>query len=234
MFKKFLAASLCAFALTLTPLWSDKLTATAEAALEKVTMSNYPDLVGRTSLSTLSEIDLIEAKRTAPELEEISDWNRQVAYYLGSKEYALSTLWSPLRVQLITPYSMIKYLYYKAGKDLTTPDEDLIKEIRKHKDVAWIWVWSSGSYNILNNNPPPTVKDVVIRTNDNEFLHNLDGDKYFPKAAFAEANIPLNQVWAFPVKVFSGSRIPFDIVLVDSQGTKKPLTINADDLAKCQ
>lgn len=234
MFKKILAASLCACALTLTPLWSDNVIATAEATSEKVTMSNYPKLVGKTALSTLSEIDLIEAKRTAPELEEISDWNRQVAYYLGSKEYALSTLWSPLRVQLITPYSLIKYMYYKAGQDLTTPDEDLIKEIRKHKDVAWVWVWSSGSYNILNNNPPPTVKDVVIRTNDNEFLHNLDGDKYFPKEAFAVANIPMGQVWAFPVKVFSASHIPMDIVLVDSQGTKKPLTIYEADLAKCQ
>lgn len=234
MFKKILAAGLCACALTIAPLWSSNVISTAEAAPDKVTMRNYPKLVGKTALSTLSDIDLIEAKRTAPELEEISDWNRQVAYYLGSKEYALTTLWSPLRVQLITPYSLIKYMYYTAGKDLTTPDEKLIDEIRDLKDVAWVWVWSSGSYNILNNNPPPTVKDIVIRTNGNEFLHNLDGDKYFPKEAFAAANIPLNQVWAFPVKVFSGSRIPFDIVLVDSQNNKKPLTINEEDLAKCQ
>ena len=169
--KKFIKSIVAAALLGLSPLLLAATAPSVEAAPANVTMDDYAHLVSRTALSKLNNTDLAEIKRTAPELEDISDWNRRVAFYLGSKDYALSTMWAPQRILLVTPYSLTKYLYYLADKELVAPDEALLKEITQLKDVAWIWVWTNGNYNILNNNPAPTIENVVIRSKDNDYYY---------------------------------------------------------------
>ncbi|MBQ7317581.1 MAG: hypothetical protein IJW91_01480 [Phascolarctobacterium sp.] len=234
MMKKFLAAGLLTLAFTAAPLFDAEIMPAAIAAPSNVTMENYPALVGKTHMSQLSNKDLREIKRTAPELKEISDWNRRVAYYLGSKDYAVSTMWAPQRIQLITPYSLTKYLYFLADKELVAPDQALLDEVAELKDVVWVWVWNSGSYNVLNNNPAPTIENVVIRSKDNDYFYHLDTEKYMPVNAMKAAKVDTAQLWPFPAKVFSQSQIPFEIVLMDSADNKKPLKIKEDDLAKCK
>lgn len=234
MMKKFLAAGLLTLAFTAAPLFDAEIMHAAIAAPSNVTMENYPALVGKTHMSQLSNKDLREIKRTAPELKEISDWNRRVAYYLGSKDYAVSTMWAPQRIQLITPYSLTKYLYFLADKELVAPDQALLDEVAELKDVVWVWVWNSGSYNVLNNNPAPTIENVVIRSKDNDYFYHLDTEKYMPVNAMKAAKVDTAQLWPFPAKVFSQSQIPFEIVLMDSADNKKPLKIKEDDLAKCK
>ena len=234
MMKKFLAAGLLTLAFTAAPLFDAEIMPAAIAAPSNVTMENYPALVGKTHMSQLSNKDLREIKRTAPELKEISDWNRRVAYYLGSKDYAVSTMWAPQRIQLITPYSLTKYLYFLADKELVAPDQALLDEVAELKDVVWVWVWNSGSYNVLNNNPAPTIENVVIRSKDNDYFYHLDSEKYMPVNAMKAAKVDTAQLWPFPAKVFSQSQIPFEIVLMDSADNKKPLKIKEDDLAKCK
>ena len=224
MLKKFLTAGALALSVTLLP----------QAALAAETLESYPPLRGLSVISKLDTPDMLEIRQTAPELKETGDWNRRVAYYLGAKSYALSTMWAPLQVQLVTPYSLIKYLTYQAGENLVAPDQALIDEIASYKDVVWVWVWSNGSYNVINNNQPPAVENVVIRTADNSFYYYLDKEKYMPAKALAAAKVPAAQLWPFPAKLFSQTRVPFDIVIVDSQNNKKPLTIGKDDLAKCK
>lgn len=232
--KKFLAIGLLAAAFTAAPLFQTDVASVAQAAPANVTLQNYPELIGKTHLSSLSRKDLAEIKRTAPELEETSDWNRRVAYYLGDKEYAVSTLWAPQNIQLITPYSLTKYLYYLADQDLVTPDQKLIDEVAAQKDIVWVWVWSNGSLNVLKNNPAPTIENVVIRSKDNDYFYHLDKAKYIPVKAMAKAKVDTAQLWPFPAKVFSQSQIPFEIVLLDSADNRKPLKIKEDDLAKCK
>lgn len=234
MLKKILAASLLTVAFSLAPMFDAEVMPTAIAAPSNVTMENYPALMGKTHMSQLTSKDMREIKRTAPELKEISDWNRRVAYYLGDKDYAVSTMWSPQRVQLITPYSLTKYLYFLADKELVAPDKKLIDEVAKYKDVVWVWVWNSGSYNIMQNNPVPTIENVVIRSKDNDYFYHLDKEAYMPEKALKAAKVDTAQLWPFPAKVFSQSQIPFEIVLMDSADNKKPLKIKEDDLAKCK
>lgn len=234
MMKKILAAGLLALAFTIAPLFDTKVMPAVIAAPSNVTMENYPALVGKTHMAQLSDKDLREIKRTAPELKEISDWNRRVAYYLGEKDYAVSTMWSPQRIQLITPYSLTKYLYFLADKELVAPDQKLLDEVAALKDVVWVWVWNSGSYNVLQNNPVPTIENVVIRSKDNDYFYHLDKEAYIPEAALKAAKVDTAQLWPFPAKVFSQSQIPFEIVLMDSADNKKPLKIKEDDLKKCK
>lgn len=234
MLKKILAAGLLTVAFTAAPLFDAEVSPVAIAAPSNVTMENYPALTGKTHMAQLTSKDMREIKRTAPKLKEISDWNRRVAYYLGEKDYAVSTMWSPQRVQLITPYSLTKYLYFLADKELVAPDQKLINEVAKYKDVVWVWVWNSGSYNIMNNNPVPTIENVVIRSKDNDYFYHLDKDAYMPANALKAAKVDTAQLWPFPAKVFSQSQIPFEIVLMDSADNKKPLKIKEDDLAKCK
>ena len=218
MLKKILAAGLLTVAFTAAPLFDAEVTPVAIAAPSNVTMENYPALTGKTHMAQLTSKDMREIKRTAPKLKEISDWNRRVAYYLGEKDYAVSTMWSPQRVQLITPYSLTKYLYFLADKELVAPDQKLINEVAKYKDVVWVWVWNSGSYNIMNN----------------DYFYHLDKDAYMPANALKAVKVDIAQLWPFPAKVFSQSQIPFEIVLMDSADNKKPLKIKEDDLAKCK
>lgn len=234
MMKKIVAAGLMALAFTAAPLFDAEVMPSAIAAPANVTMENYPELIGKTHMSQLSNKDMREIKRTAPELKEISDWNRRVAYYLGEKDYAVSTMWSPQRIQLITPYSLTKYLYFLADKELVAPDRKLIDEVAAMKDVVWVWVWNSGSYNVLQNNPVPTIENVVIRSKDNDYFYHLDKEAYMPEAAMKAAKVDTAQLWPFPAKVFSQSQIPFEIVLMDSADNKKPLKIKDDDLKKCK
>ena len=231
--KKFVKNLVAATLLSLAPLLVTGTTA-VEAAPSNVGMEAYADVVSRTSLSRLTTMDIAEIKRSAPELEEISDWNRRVAYYLGAKDYALSTMWTPQRIQLVTPYSLTKYLYYLADKELVAPDKALLKEISQLKDVVWVWVWSNGNYNVLNNNPAPTIENVVIRSKDHDYYYHLDREKYIPVKAMEAAQVNLGQLWPFPAKLFSQGQIPFEIVLLDSADNRKPLKIGEDDLAKCK
>lgn len=234
MLKKILAAGLLTLAFTATPLFDVDVMSSVSAAPANVTMDNYPELIGKTHMSQLTSKDLREIKRTAPELKETSDWNRRVAYYLGDKDYAVSTMWSPQRVQLITPYSLTKYLYFLADQDLVAPDKKLLKEVEAMKDIVWVWVWNSGSYNIMQNNPVPTIENVVIRSKDNDYFYHLDKEAYMPVKAMKAAKVDTAQLWPFPAKVFSQSQIPFEIVLMDSADNRKPLKIKEDDLAKCK
>lgn len=217
------ALATCAFALPTT----------TEAAGQ--TMANYAQLRGASALAKMDVVDLAEIRRTAPELKEIGDWNRRVAYYWGDKDYAITTGWAPQKIQLVTPYSLTKYLTYLANEDLTTPDQALIDEIAKFKDVAWVWVWSNGSYGVLNtDSPAPVVENVVIRTPDNTFNYYLDKDQYIPVNAMAKARLPKAQLWPFPAKLFSQRNVPFEVIVVDDKGNKKPLSIGPENLGKCK
>ncbi len=71
--KKFVKNILAATCIGLAPLFLTGATAIVEAAPANVTMDSYAQLVNRTSLSRLSSADILEIKRTAPELEEISN-----------------------------------------------------------------------------------------------------------------------------------------------------------------
>ncbi|MEG2764384.1 MAG: hypothetical protein RR910_01370 [Acidaminococcaceae bacterium] len=109
-----------------------------------------------------------------------------------------------------------------------------INNILSHNNVAWIWVWSNGAYDaILGNGPAPGITNVVIRKG-NKIYQPLPREKYTPDYTFMTANINRAATWAFPIEIFSNDNTPFEIVLVDSQMHQKPLTINKDDLMKCQ
>lgn len=230
MFKKFLVAAAMAAAI-FTPF-----TATPAAAAETgVTMEAYANVRGSGYLSKLSMVDIADAKRTAPELKEIGDWYRRAAFYLGQKEYALSTGWTPQTIQLVTPYSLTKYLYYVAGEKLEAPDQALLDEIAAKKDIVWVWVWNNGTYSFRTSEAPiPTIENVVIRTNEGEMCKFLVKEGNIPENAMKAANINTAQLWPFPAKLFSGVNIPMEIILLDSQGNKKPLKLGQEDLRKCK
>lgn len=218
-----IACSLATFALTMPT--------TTEAA----SMSDYQNMRTISALSKMDLIDQAEIRRTAPELKEVGDWYRRVAYYFGDKDYAITTGWAPQKVQLVTPYSLTKYLTFLANQELTQPDQALIDEVAQYKDVCWVWVWSNGSYNILSaDSQAPVVQNVVIRTPDNNFNYYLEKDQYIPVNAMAKAKLPKAQLWPFPAKLFSQRNIPLEIVLVDDKGNKKPLTVGPENFSKCK
>lgn len=230
MFKRILTAGMMA-----CMMFSAAALVTPAAHAAGATMDNYAEMRTSSPLSKLDAVDVAEARRTAPELKEVGDWNRKIGYILGTKEYALTTGWTPLTVQLITPYSLTKHVYFQANKALEAPNQELLEEIQNYKDVAWIWVWSNGTFALMSAaNPAPTVENVIIQTKDNELCYYLDKEKYIPVKAMASAKVPGAQLWPFPAKLFSGKNIPFDIVIVDSAGNKKPLRFTPEMLEKCK
>ena len=205
------------------------------ASAAGLTMEDYANLRGAAVTSKLDIIDLAEARRTAPQLKEVGDWYRRVAYYLGNKDYAITTGWAPQQIQLVTPYSLVKYLNFEASEKLMPADQKLIDEVAQYKDIVWVWVWSNGSYGVLNtDSPAPVVENVVIRTPDNTFNYYLDKDQYIPVNAMAKARLPQAQLWPFPAKLFSQRNVPFEVIVVDDKGNKKPLSIGPENLGKCK
>lgn len=199
------------------------------------TMADYDNVKGVSCLSRMDAVDIAEARRTAPELKEVGDWFRRVGYYLGDKDYAITTGWAPQKVQLITPYSLTKYLEYDANSNLSAPDRALLAEVAKFKDIAWVWVWSNGSYGIINTDQPaPVVTNVVMHTPDNTFHYYLDKEQYMPVNALAKAKVNTAQLWPFPAKLFSKRNVPLEIIIVDDKGNKKPLVLGNSDLDKCK
>lgn len=228
VFKKFIKTGITACALAAC-------TFALPVVTEAATMDDYQNLRGVSVLSKMDLVDQSEIRRTAPELKEIGDWYRRVAFYLGDKDYAVITGWAPQKIQLVTPYSLTKYITYLANEDLVAPDKALIDEIAKFKDVCWVWVWSNGSYNVLNTDAqPPVVTNVVVRTPDNTFNYHLEKDQYMPVNALAKAKLNQAQLWPFPAKLFSLRNIPLEIIVVDDKGNKKPLKLRNDDLTKCK
>jgi len=198
-------------------------------------MADYDNVRGTTSLSRMDVVDIAEARRTAPELKEVGDWFRRVGYYLGDKDYAITTGWAPQKIQLITPYSLTKYLEFEANENLTAPDQALLAQVARFKDVAWVWVWSNGNYGILNTDQPaPKVVNVVLHTPDNVFHYPLDKAQYIPVQAMEKTKVNTAQLWPFPAKLFSQRNIPFEIIVVDDKGNKKPLQLGRSDLEKCK
>lgn len=228
MLKKLFTAGCVACALGLAAF---AMPATSSAT----TMADYEGLRNVTSLSRMDVVDLAEARRTAPELKEIGDWYRRVGYYWGDKDYAITTGWAPQKIQLVTPYSLTKYLEYEANQNLMKPEQALLNEVMQYKDIAWVWVWSNGSYNILNtDSPAPTVVNVVIHTPDNNFYYPLEKAQYIPANVMAKANLKQAQLWPFPAKLFSQRNVPFEVIVVDDKGNKKPLSIGKENLGKCK
>lgn len=194
----------------------------------------YPQIENKTSLIVLDDVSLSKAKKEASQLNDIDEWNLRVAYFLGSKGYSIFSNSSEQRVQLITPYSIAKYAYYVTERNFKEPKQMTINNILSHNNVAWLWVWSNGAYDaILGNGPAPGITNVVIRKG-NKIYQPLPREKYTPDYTFMAANINRAAAWAFPIEIFSNDNTPFEIVLVDSQMHQKPLTINKEDLVKCQ
>jgi hypothetical protein len=187
-----------------------------------------------TSLSMLSDNDIAELKKTASDLDKISDFKRRVAYFLGTKNYSMNQGWAPQRVQLITPYSLMKNAYYVTNKNFENPSKDTINSIMSHRNTAWIWVWSVGAYDYLSYIPSPAITNVVIKDKNGTIHHHIDTIANTPHEVMSASGITQGSLWAFPIDVFNTDNAPFEIILVDTEMHQKPLKISIDKLKECK
>lgn len=140
------------------------------------------------------------------------------------------TKYAPLRYQLITPYSLARFVYYKTERQFKEPQPATIQDIMKHKNVAWVFLWGTGSMDYaVGMFPPPPIANVVIRKNG-VIYQPLPKDQFTP-TTFSVIGILESQVWAFPLDLFSKEG-DFEIIAVDTQDHQKPLKISADDMLK--
>ena len=188
--------------------------------------------ISHTMLSTLSDADMLEAKNTAGTLDKISTPNERMAYFLGQKNYSIASAHAPQRVQLITPYSLLKNAYYVTNKNFSEPQQSTIDTIKKFNNIVWVWVWSQGAYDYLNYNSAPAITNVVIRDNNGKIHRSLDRDVYTPYNLMLASGITIGTLWPFPSDVFTEDNLPLEIILVDTEMHQKPLKINSDKMNK--
>lgn len=202
-----------------------------------VSSNNTPNLLinadkSHTMLSTLSEADMLEAKNTAETLDKISNPNERVAYFLGKKNYSMSSAHAPQRVQLITPYSLLRNAYYVTNKNFSEPQQSTIDTIKKFDNIAWVWVWSQGAYDYLSYNPAPAITNVVIKDSNGQIHKSLDRDIYTPYNLMLASGITIGTLWPFPIDVFVEDNLPMEIILVDTEMHQKPLKVTFDKMNK--
>lgn len=208
---------------------------TAEAEETKKVPLKSPRTDLHTSLSILSDKDILEIKSTAKNLIEEKTFEKRVGYYLGTKNYAWLTVnHAPQRVQLITPYSLMRYAYFVTERSFMEPRQYTIDAIKAHNDVVWVWIWSNADSDFIigNYNAAPGITNVVIKTKDGKIIQPLDGSTNTPTDILNAAGVTYGSLWAFPIELFSQENMPFEIILVDSEMNRKPLEVTADMLKK--
>lgn len=176
-----------------------------------------------TDLIILDQDTLLQAKSESEKLKDIGDWNRQVAYFLGAKSYDFFTNASPQRVQLITPYSMARYAYYKSGVNYLEPNPAVLKDILSKNDTVWVWIWSDGAYDHVTKMSRIGVTNVVVKVGNE--IHQPSGKLL---AAFNVYGVPEYQLYSFPISVFKKSNTPFEIIIIDAADKRKPFKVTAD------
>ena len=201
---------------------------------------DYPQISTKTSLIMLDEFAIAKARAEAPALKDINAWNRQIAYWIGSKGYSVFMNYAPLRYQLITPYSLTRFAFYKAGRQFKEPDQSLLNEIANNKNIAWVYLWGSGTLDYAARMVPgPPITNVVIRKNG-VIYQPLSREQYVPAAitslgvsadAGAWPSLTTSSAWPFPIDLFSKEG-DFEIIAIDTEDHQKPLRVSAEDMVK--
>lgn len=187
-----------------------------------------------TPLATLEDKDMEEIKLTAKDLINKKDLPSRIGYLLGIKNYAwLTSNHAPQRVEVITPYSLMKYTYFVNGRNFKEPSQYTIDQIKNYSDVVWIWIWSNtdmdlfiGGYNLA-----PNITNVVIKTNKGKVIQPLEGTN-IPIDVMNAAGVTTGSLWSFPIEAFDTSNTPFEIIMVDTEMNQKPLKVTDEQLRK--
>jgi len=201
--------------------------------------AGYPQITTKTSLIVLDEKALALAKSEAPSLKDINEPNRQFAYWLGQREYGIFTKYAPLRYQLITPYSIVRFAYYKAGRQFKDPDPTLLQDIYRLKNVAWVYLWGTGAYDsAIQLFPAPRIVNVVIRKGG--IIYQPLPKEQFTPTSLSSIGVNTNSefwplstssMWAFPLDLFSQDG-DFEIIAIDTEDHQKSLKMSPEDMAK--
>lgn len=195
--------------------------------------ASYPELTGKTDLIFLDDIAMKAAAKEAPQLKEAHGWNNEVAYWLGQKGYNdffdIKSR-APIRIQLLTPYSMMRYAYYKTQSQFKTPHQETINSILSYRQYAWVWVWTENNdYHLYNTTMG--IENVVLRING-EIQQPVNRAISTPEYFVSAAKINKATLWAFPIEAFKKTNTPIEIVVVDSESNHKILKIDADEFEK--
>jgi hypothetical protein len=144
-----------------------------------------------------------------------NDPSKDYCYYLGVK----TPIWAyPLRFQLVTPYSVLRYVAYQEKHAFITPDKALIQDLMIKKDYVFIKAqrFATDGLTML----PTTLKNLVVKKN--EKIYKNDEAVSFPLTTF------MSMTYAFPIGVFDGE--PLEIIAIDQNDWRFVIKLSASKI----
>ncbi len=189
-----------------------------------IDLSSYKGITSTTSLVFLGEKSNMRAEQEAMDPKNQENPKKLLMYPLSDNEVQsyidekiLNKLPTP-KTYLITPYSLLCYSYSQTIKNNTSISQETINNIFNYKDVVWIYTKPDKNSN--------TIEKIVITKGDKQYLP-LAKKYYNPENIFSPLNINTDQLWAFPIKLFSkDEQMHIDIVYANS--TKQKIKINSE------
>ncbi|WP_346352911.1 ankyrin repeat domain-containing protein [Azotosporobacter soli] len=205
----------------------------ALALIDPLIPADYPTIKTKTSLRMLSENTLKEAKA---EIGKVDSFQREVnryGYLLGSKGYndfggkfwfGIAGGKTDIEYTLITPYSAVRYEFWRANKQFKPVDQAALDYYMNHRDTVCLVISPKNAANenfweryngYSAHKYEATISNVVIRKNGEVFQNVLrNGDK-----------------WYFPIDLFVGSE-DMEVIAVDADNEQKILKVSADRIAE--
>lgn len=195
--------------------------------------ANSPSSQGESIFLPLNDATISKAQKDARKIKPSDDWNLKIAYFVGSKsnDRLLEQNYTH-RVQIITPYTLLRGLAFKAEHRYQKLNPDVIETLRQYPHIIWIWVWNIGKAEQIGaSSIAPSINHVVIKQGS-AVIQPLDRFVYVPELLFAQNKIPLSQIWPFRADTFSSVNEHPELILVDIRDRKHVLKLTPSTLKR--
>lgn len=209
--------------------------ATGQSPLDMAKMLRLNDVVNMMVKPSYNDKQIVLADKTIFHLlnddsiakaKEEANKNSDFSYFIDSKVPNMFKLNSmPSMVfRLITPYSLLRYGFYREKQTFITFEANEIQEIYDAREYAFIYVFpvQMELTQVLDN-----YKNLVIRKNGIVY-------KSIPisLSVFNNYDIPDNRVWAFPIGLFDGEDL--EIIAIDPWDDQQIIKITKKKLKGLQ
>lgn len=205
----------------------------ALALIDPMIPPDYPIIKTKTTLRMLTETTLKEAKAEIGKVDSFQREANRYGYLLGSKGYNdfAAKFWlgiasgkTDIEYTLITPYSAVRYEFWRANKQFKPVDNVALDYYMNHKDIVCLVIAPKDAANqnfmesycgYIARKYEAAISNVVIRKNGEVFQSVLrNGDK-----------------WYFPIHLFVGTE-EMEVIAVDSDNEQKVLKVSAERIAE--
>jgi hypothetical protein len=184
--------------------------------------SDYPSIKSKTSLVMLDDQGIQQIKEEAHKLVETKK-SCGDSYFLDMLSYGYFSGKTDLMFYLSTPYSSVRYEFYKAEMQFKPVNQENINYRLSTKDIVYIIVspYDAVQQNIVENRSggalykaETIITNVVIRKN----------------GVIYQSLKKIGDCWAFPIDLFSNDNT--EVIAVDFQNEQKVMKLSGKKISQ--